>query len=66
MLGIVSSMCAISFLFVDKVVINEAGGKGVILSYEKGYWFWLSSCIVFSIGVWMYEKKSTDAADKLK
>jgi len=34
---------SLSFLFVDKIIIDEAGNSGKINGYLSGYWLWVSS-----------------------
>ena len=50
---------SLSFLFVDNILVNEAGHTGKITGYLSGYWFWVASiCVVFiaSIGTFFLNK----------
>lgn len=52
--GIVLSALAfiisISFLLFDRIVDNESGHLNKIVSYEAGYWLWISSSITMVVG----------------
>lgn len=43
-------LSSLSFLSLDRLVENEAGHYGLILSVEAGYWLWVSSCVVTFAG----------------
>lgn len=49
-LGIVALLFSLSFLLFDEVVANEGGGKREIVGYGRGYWLWVSSCVVNLLG----------------
>ncbi len=48
--SIIAAILSFSFLFFDEVVANEAGGTTKIISYNLGYWLWLSSSIIMLLG----------------
>lgn len=41
---------SLSFLFFEEVISDEAGHYSKIISYESGYWLWLSSTVVMAMG----------------
>lgn len=45
-----STIIAISFLFFDEILDNEAGHYNKIIGYATGYWLWLGSNLVMLIG----------------
>jgi len=50
---------SLSFLLVDKVIVDEAGHNGKITGYLSGYWLWIASiAVVFitSIGSFLLNK----------
>lgn len=47
----VAVLCALYFLNFETMIINEAGHKGKITSYGLGYYFWITSMIVYFIGI---------------
>lgn len=49
-LGLVALLFSSSFLFANEVIINEGGGMGKIERLGAGYFLWLASTVVFSIG----------------
>ena len=49
-LSVASTLFALSFLFFDKILDNEAGHYNEIKSYQLGYWLWLGSSVVNLIG----------------
>ncbi len=46
----ISFLTAISFLMFDKIADNEGGVYNRIVSYEAGYWIWVSSITVMLLG----------------
>ena len=48
--SIVASTFAVSFLFFESVISDEAGHYSKIINYKIGYWLWLSSCLIMLIG----------------
>lgn len=51
LIGSIALLCGLSFLFYDKMPLNEAGFQGEITGYGIGYLLWLSSLIVNLIGI---------------
>lgn len=45
-----ATLCSVGFLWFDKVIIDEVGHTGVIVSYQYGYWLWVASCVAILIG----------------
>jgi hypothetical protein len=37
---------ALSFLRVDDLMVDEAGGRAMVTGYGPGYWVWMSSMLV--------------------
>jgi hypothetical protein len=52
-LSIIAVVFALSFLFFDKVIGNEAGHYRVIREIKAGYWLWLASAIAMTGGAWI-------------
>jgi len=48
-ISFIALLFALYFLFVDSVIINEAGSKSAIVSRNAGYWLWVSCIAVFVI-----------------
>ncbi len=46
----ISLAIALSFLFFDEIMINEAGHYGTITGYALGYWLWVLSIATVFIG----------------
>lgn len=47
----VASLCfSLSFLKVDEIIANEAGGTSRITGYGPGYWLWIASIVTAIIG----------------
>ncbi|NQY05389.1 MAG: hypothetical protein HRT68_04065 [Flavobacteriaceae bacterium] len=59
-ISFLASILAFSFLFVDEVLKNEAGGRGKIDSYLLGYWLWLSSHVLLFIITFIRLRKSKE------
>lgn len=45
-----SVFLGLSFLILNKVLINEGGTVGQVEEYLSGYWFWIASFIVLFFG----------------
>ena len=43
----VAVLCALYFLNIDTMTINEAGHKGTVTGYDLGFYFWVLSTVVF-------------------
>ena len=54
----IASLLACSFYFVDEIVASESGSYSEITSLELGYYFWVSSMIIWSLGHYIYVKKN--------
>jgi len=48
--SLIAVCVSISFLFFDKIIINEAGTYGQIVGYRIGYWLWLTSLTLMLLG----------------
>ncbi|MBS7788300.1 hypothetical protein KIH23_13410 [Flavobacterium sp. CYK-55] len=48
--SLMSTGFSVSFLFFDKIALDEAVNYGKILGYGSGYWLWVTSCLVSFIG----------------
>ena len=46
----ISTVIMISFLFFDKIMVDEAGHYGEITGYGLGYWLWMTSSLVTFVG----------------
>ncbi len=57
-LGAVATTIALCFyLFVDEIITGENGAYSDITQYCLGYWLWLLSMIVFTVGlIFVYAK----------
>jgi hypothetical protein len=40
---VIALAIALSFLLVDDLMVNEAGGRAAVTRYGPGYWVWMSS-----------------------
>lgn len=49
-LSILAFLLSFSFLFFNKILVNESGNLSTIKEYKIGYWFWLSSSLIMMIG----------------
>lgn len=49
--SLISVLFALSFMFFDEVIANEGGGQEEITGYDLGYWLWLSSLIIYFLGL---------------
>ncbi|MEN7549933.1 hypothetical protein AAG747_18555 [Rapidithrix thailandica] len=50
-LSVIASALALSFLLFDKVISSEAPVYSKITHYKAGYWFWVLSILVYTIGM---------------
>ena len=46
----IAGLLAISFLFFDNIITDEAGNISKIVAYKSGYWLWVSSMITMLLG----------------
>jgi FtsH-binding integral membrane protein len=62
--GLLAILASLSFLWFNKVLINEAGHYSSITKLEIGYWLWLFSCAITFIGstliVYLRKKQLTN------
>jgi hypothetical protein len=59
--SLVSFVISLSFMAFNSIVDNEGGGYNAIISYEAGYWLWLSSSFVMFAGnllAWNKDRKA--------
>jgi hypothetical protein len=49
-LGVAALFCALSFLNVDTVVVSEAPTFAKVTGYGLGYWLWIASMMVITLG----------------
>ena len=49
---------AISFLVLNNVIINEGGTIGEVDNYLLGYWLWISSIAILTLGIMSVNKLS--------
>jgi hypothetical protein len=49
-LGVAALFCALSFLNVDTVAVSEAPTFAKVTGYRLGYWLWVASMIVITLG----------------
>jgi hypothetical protein len=52
----VSIILSLSFLSLNTILAAESGTRGEILSIKSGYYIWLSSIAILTIGVYFYFK----------
>jgi hypothetical protein len=52
----VSIVLSLSFLSSNTILAAESGARGEILSVKSGYYIWLSSIVIFTIGIYLYFK----------
>ena len=57
LLNFISLAIALSFLFFNEIIIDEAGTIGKITGYALGYWIWLISILVLLVGNTLNWKK---------
>jgi len=53
-LGIIAIITGLYFTTWEEILANEGGRKVPIISLELGYWLWIISMIVFTIGAIIY------------
>lgn len=54
-----------SFLLVKRVLEDEAGNYGEIISYQMGYWLWCSSTVLLLLGNIVFRKASVVTRDQV-
>ena len=47
---------SVSFFFWTEILGSESGSMARIISFELGYYLWVSSILVLTIGIWFYFK----------
>jgi hypothetical protein len=52
----VSILLSLSFLSSNSILAAESGTRGKILSIKSGYYIWLSSIVILTIGIYLYFK----------
>jgi hypothetical protein len=52
--SVLSALIAVSFLSWEKILVSESGRTAFIDSFESGYFLWLASLSVLSVGVMIY------------
>ncbi len=52
--SLLASFLVLYFLTFDETIINEAGHIGKITGYASGYWFWTSSIIIYTFGLFYF------------
>ena len=52
----VSIVLSLSFLSSNTILAAESGARGEVLSIKSGYYIWLSSIVIFTIGIYFYFK----------
>jgi hypothetical protein len=52
----VSIILSLSFLSSNSILAAESGTRGEILSIKSGYYIWLSSIVILTIGIYFYFK----------
>lgn len=55
-LSLLSCILALSFVTWDKVLASESGRLAKIESLDIGYWLWLSSIVILTIGIFLSEE----------
>ena len=60
LLSIIASSLAFSFLFWNNILAAEDGRTATIKSFKFGYYLWLASFIVLSIGIIRTNKKAKE------
>lgn len=53
-MSLISAAIAWSFSCWNEILAAESGSTGQILSFESGYWLWVSSFTALSIGINIY------------
>jgi hypothetical protein len=59
--GILAAVFAVSFLLFKNIITDEAGNYSIITDRKAGYWLWLTSIVIFTIGtavIYYLEKRS--------
>jgi len=55
-----ATLICLSFLLFDQIISNEAGHYHPIISYQSGYWLWLSSAAIMflcHVSLFLLKKK---------
>ena len=58
LLSLTASALAISFSFWNEILGAESGTMAKIISFELGYYFWVSSILILTIGILINHKVS--------
>ncbi len=53
-LSLLAVIIGLIFTQWKEILANESGRKVPIISLEFGYWLWIASMVVFSIGIFIY------------
>ncbi len=48
--SVASTALCLSFFGVRKMLLTEAGNEGEVTGYKAGYWLWLASSSLFTVG----------------
>lgn len=56
MYSLLSTTIALSFVTWNKILVSESGKLGNIDSLGLGYWLWVSSLAILTIGIFLVEK----------
>lgn len=56
LLSLIASCLAISFLFWNEILGAESGTMAKIVSFELGYYLWLASILILTIGILIHYK----------
>tara|TARA_R110001606_G_scaffold379260_1_gene539217 strand:+ start:970 stop:1386 length:417 start_codon:yes stop_codon:yes gene_type:complete len=46
----ISLLLMLSFLFVDKIIVNDGSTTSIVNFYGLGYWFWVLSSFIMLVG----------------
>lgn len=49
-----ATILSTSFLFWEKIIGSESGSMGKIVSFEAGYYLWITSIVLLTIGTFYY------------
>jgi hypothetical protein len=58
LLSLIASALAISFYFWTEILSAESGAMAKIISFEVGYYLWVSSIVILTIGILINYKVS--------
>lgn len=59
--SILATSVAFTFLFWKNILVSENGRNAEIVALKLGYWLWLSSLVVLTIGTIVYFEKYNDS-----